>query len=59
MQLMRTHFEGTWFDNEGIITDDVGAQSGNSPYISAGGAPDNQRMFNMAIIGTNVFLGAL
>eukprot|EP00750_Incisomonas_marina_P012629 INCI17126.2.p1 GENE.INCI17126.2~~INCI17126.2.p1 ORF type:complete len:622 (+),score=107.48 INCI17126.2:144-2009(+) len=32
MQLMRTHFEGTWFDNEGIITDDVGAQSGNSPY---------------------------
>jgi dipeptidase len=32
MNLMRTHFEGTWFDNEGVITDDVGAQSGNSPY---------------------------
>lgn len=32
MFLMRTHFENTWFDNEGVQRADVGAQSGNSPY---------------------------
>ena len=32
MNLMRTHFENTWFDNRGVLNDDVGAQSGNSPY---------------------------
>jgi len=29
---MRTHFEGTWFDNEGVQRKDVGAGPGNSPY---------------------------
>jgi dipeptidase len=29
---MRTHFEGTWFDNEGYNRKDVGAGPGNSPY---------------------------
>lgn len=32
IQLMRTHFEGTWFDNTGSVRADVGAGSGNSPY---------------------------
>jgi len=32
MYHMRTHFEGTWFDNEGVVKDDIGAGSGNSPY---------------------------
>jgi len=31
-ELMRTAFEGTWFDNTGTTRPDVGAQSGNSPY---------------------------
>jgi hypothetical protein len=30
--LMRTHFEGTWFDNTGVSRPDVGAGAGNSPY---------------------------
>jgi dipeptidase len=29
---MRTHFENTWFDNEGVVRADVGAGPGNSPY---------------------------
>ena len=29
---MRTHFEHTWFDNEGVERPDVGAGPGNSPY---------------------------
>lgn len=29
---MRTHFEGTYFDNTGLVRPDVGAESGNSPY---------------------------
>ncbi len=32
MNLMRTHFEDTWFDNRGVLSDDVGAESGNSAY---------------------------
>jgi len=32
MNLMRTHFEGTWFDNTGTLRVDVGAQSGSSAY---------------------------
>jgi len=32
MNLMRTHFEGTWFDNRGENRKDVGAGPGNSPY---------------------------
>lgn len=32
MWYMRTHFEGTWFDNTGVKRKDVGAGSGNSPY---------------------------
>jgi dipeptidase len=32
MTLMRTHGEGTWFDNTGIVRPDVGAGAGNSPY---------------------------
>jgi hypothetical protein len=30
--LMRTHFEGTWFDNTGNVRPDVGAGAGHSPY---------------------------
>lgn len=30
--LMRNHFEGTWFDNTGLVRADVGAGQGNSPY---------------------------
>jgi dipeptidase len=38
MELMRTHFEGTWFDSRGLPPsqhrpgDDIGAGPGNSPY---------------------------
>lgn len=32
MNLMRTHFEGTWFDTTGTLRSDVGAGSGNSAY---------------------------
>ena len=32
MELMRTHFEDTWFDTRGLSRDDVGAGSGNSAY---------------------------
>lgn len=32
VELMRTHFEGTWFDNTGVTRPDVGAESGHSPY---------------------------
>lgn len=32
MRLMRTHFEGTWFDTTGTMRDDVGAGSGHSAY---------------------------
>ena len=32
MHLMRTHFEGTWFDNSGHDRRDVGAGPGESPY---------------------------
>lgn len=32
MNHMRTHFEGTWFDNQGVLRKDVGAGSGNSAY---------------------------
>eukprot|EP00746_Dinoflagellata_sp_MGD_P089058 gnl/MRDRNA2_/MRDRNA2_35178_c0_seq1.p1 gnl/MRDRNA2_/MRDRNA2_35178_c0~~gnl/MRDRNA2_/MRDRNA2_35178_c0_seq1.p1 ORF type:complete len:614 (-),score=114.84 gnl/MRDRNA2_/MRDRNA2_35178_c0_seq1:163-2004(-) len=32
MNLMRTHFEGTWFDPTGTTRNDVGAGPGNSAY---------------------------
>merc|ERR1712072_905340 len=32
MNLMRTHFEGTWFDTTGTLRSDVGAGPGNSAY---------------------------
>jgi dipeptidase len=32
MRLMRTHFEGTWFDPTGTQRSDVGSGSGHSPY---------------------------
>jgi hypothetical protein len=32
MHLMRTHFEGTWFDTTGTLRADVGAGSGHSAY---------------------------
>jgi len=32
MWAMRTHFEGTWFDNSGLERPDVGAGAGNSVY---------------------------
>lgn len=32
MNLMRTHFEGTWFDPRGLSRADVGAGPGSSPY---------------------------
>eukprot|EP00658_Telonema_sp_P-2_P081495 TRINITY_DN8368_c0_g2_i1.p1 TRINITY_DN8368_c0_g2~~TRINITY_DN8368_c0_g2_i1.p1 ORF type:complete len:591 (+),score=127.92 TRINITY_DN8368_c0_g2_i1:117-1889(+) len=32
MNMMRTHFEGTWFDNTGQVRADLGAGSGHSPY---------------------------
>jgi dipeptidase len=32
VEFMRTHFEGTWFDNRGLTRGDVGANSGHSPY---------------------------
>ena len=32
MNLMRTHFEGSWFDNTGTTRPDVGAGPGSSPY---------------------------
>lgn len=31
MYAMRTHFEQTWFDNEGVFRKDVGAGPGQSP----------------------------
>ncbi len=34
MELMRTHFIGTWFDNTGLQRPDVGAGPGSSPYRS-------------------------
>lgn len=32
MELMRSHGEGTWFDNSGTLRADVGSESGNSMY---------------------------
>jgi len=32
MELMRTHFEGTWFDNTGNVNPDLGAGPGHSTY---------------------------
>lgn len=32
MNLMRTHFEGTWFDTTGLLRSDLGAGSGHSAY---------------------------
>lgn len=32
VQLMRSHGEGTWFDNTGLQRPDVGAGAGNTPY---------------------------
>jgi len=32
MELMRTHFEGTWFDNTGTTNPDLGAGPGHSAY---------------------------
>lgn len=31
-ELMRTHFENTWFDNTGNTRPDIGAAQGHSPY---------------------------
>lgn len=32
IELMRTHFENTWFDNTGRVRPDIGAGPGHSPY---------------------------
>ena len=32
MQIMRTHFESSWFENRGIARPDIGAGPGHSPY---------------------------
>lgn len=56
MWLMRTHFEGTWFDNTGLVRPDVGAGSGNSPYrwrpLSWSDSSTGKKYVNERTIGT-------
>lgn len=53
MQLMRTHFEDSWFDPRGIERADVGAGAGHSPYRwrPLTWSSDGQRYVNERTVG--------
>jgi dipeptidase len=55
MQVMRTHFEGSWFDNRGVTRPDIGAGPGHSPYRFrplVWTAPNGKNYLNERTVGT-------